>query len=331
MLDKNSRKIDYLRISVTDLCNLRCIYCRPEQGLDLFKRSEILDFEEICVVAQHGVKLGINKFRLTGGEPLARKGIESLVEQLADIEGVDEVAMTTNGILLKDFAQILKKAGLARINISLDTMRPDKFAEITRGGNLRDVFLGIEQAEKSGFTNLKLNVVTMAGVNDDEIEDFARLTLEKEIEVRFIELMATRNRKKLDHAGFLSTEDAIRKIKKIGNLVPAFAKKGNGPAKRFQLEGAKGTLGFINAVTNPFCGTCNRLRLTSDGKLRSCLLKGGEVDVKSIIRADYNDAQNNGPTMRRDKLLTDAFYKAANMKPSYHEGSDKVIMYQVGG
>lgn len=342
MIDKNSRKIDYLRISVTDMCNLRCIYCRPKEGLDLLDRNEILDFEEIYVIAKHAVTLGINNFRLTGGEPLARKGVEQLVSTLSAIDGVKDLAITTNGILLKKFAKKLKECGLSRINISLDTLQKEKFKKITRGGNVEDVFLGIEEAEKAGFKNLKINVVAMAGVNDDEIEDFAQLTLKKDIEVRFIELMGTRNKMRMQDAEFISVDEIINKIKELGNLVPLFVKNGNGPSKRFQIEGAKGKIGFINAMSNPFCENCNRLRLTSNGKLRSCLLKGGEVDVKSIIRSNNNamDSVGNLPhhqftkktlSDEQAKLLTNAFYEAANMKPSFHQGADRVLMSQVGG
>ncbi|MGR3179695.1 MAG: GTP 3',8-cyclase MoaA [Candidatus Anammoxibacter sp.] len=342
MIDKNARHINYLRISVTDMCNLRCIYCRPEEGLHLLDRNDILTFEEICILAKHAVKLGIRKFRFTGGEPLVRKGIEKLISSVSKIRGVEDIAMTTNGILLEKFARNLKRAGLSRINISLDTLKEDKYAEITRGGSLADVFKGIEEARNVGFTNLKINVVVMAGVNDDEIEDFAGLTFDRDIEVRFIELMATRNKKKLKGASFLSADKVIKKIKQLGNLIPLLVNSGNGPAKRFRIEGAKGSLGFINAISNPFCGSCNRLRLTSDGKLRSCLLKGGEVDVKSLIRSenhrlhivhdeDENLSKQVGLSSDQELVLTEAFHKVINMKPKSHEGASNVLMSQVGG
>lgn len=336
MIDKTSRLINYLRISVTDMCNLRCIYCRPKEGLHLLDRNEILTFEEICVLVKHAVKLGINKFRLTGGEPLARKGIEQLISSMSKIKGVEELAMTTNGVLLNGFAYKLKEAGLSRINISLDTLKEEKFSKITRGGKLTDVFMGIESAKNAGFKNLKINVVVMAGINDDEIEDFARLTLDKEIEVRFIELMSTRSKKKLKGASFLPIDMVIKKIKTLGDVIPVFSKNGNGPAKRFRIDGAKGSLGFINALSNPFCSHCNRLRLTSDGKLRSCLLEGGEVDVKSIIRTENHNFDNHNMqycslSPDQKSALTEAFYKTANMKPISHVGSNDVLMYQIGG
>ncbi|MGR3219811.1 MAG: GTP 3',8-cyclase MoaA, partial [Candidatus Anammoxibacter sp.] len=253
-----------------------------------------------------------------------------------------DVAMTTNGILLEKFAYVLKRSGLSRINISLDTLKEEKYAEITRGGSLADVFKGIEKAKNVGFNNLKINVVVMAGVNDDEIEDFAGLTFDRDVEVRFIELMATANKEKLKGASFMSVDRVINKIKRLGNLVPLLVNSGNGPAKRFRIEGAKGSLGFINAVSNPFCGSCNRLRLTSDGKLRSCLLKGGEVDIKSLIRSgshrlrivhDMDDDLSNQSDLTFDQelALTEAFHKVINMKPKSHEGASNVLMSQVGG
>lgn len=345
MIDKNSRNINYLRISVTDMCNLRCIYCRPKEGLALMDRDEILTFEEICAVVGHAVKLGITRFRITGGEPLARKGIERLISSLSRIPGIEELAMTTNGILLKEFAARLKRSGLSRINISLDTLDKERYADITRGGDLDEVFKGIEEAIKIGFANLKINMVLMAGINDDEIEGFARLTLERDLEVRFIEFMSSRNKKMLNEARFLPIDLAIKKLKRMGNLVPLFDKSGNGPAKRFRIEGARGSLGFIDAVSSPFCGNCNRLRLTADGKLRSCLLAGGEVDIKSILRSVNHRLHNIRsecpsspipvlyPLLSRHQEigLTDAFSRAVDMKPRVHSGATQVLMYQVGG
>lgn len=337
MLDRNSRHINYLRISVTDLCNIRCIYCRPEEGLNLLNRNAILTFEEICAVVEHAVELGIHKFRITGGEPLVRRGIERLVLLISRLNGVKDLAMTTNGILLPEFASKLKESGLARINISLDTLQAEKYETITRGGKLSDVFRGIDEAERAGFRNTKINVVAMNGVNDDEIEAFARLTFDRTIEVRFIELMATRNQKRLEGASFLPVEQIIERIKTLGRLVPLREKSGNGPARRFTIDGAKGSLGFINAVSDPFCADCNRLRLTADGMLRSCLLEGGEIDIKSIIRAKqhaHDSAAHPAVTLSAGQkaALTEAFYDVIDMKPAVHAGSsDKLLMYQVGG
>lgn len=321
IIDKYFRRIDRLRISVTELCNLRCIYCRPESGLELTQHKDILTYEEIVSVARHAVKLGIRSFRLTGGEPLVRKDIECLLRMLGNVQGVEDMAVTTNGIFLKNYAKVLKESGLFRLNISLDSLDASKFEKITRGGKLQDVLDGIEEIIHLGFKNTKINVVAMKGINDDEFDEFARLTLERDIEVRFIEYMAM-NKESLDSEDkFIPTADIIDIIEKNNELVAIYPPRlGSGAAKLYKIKGAMGTLGFVSAVSQPFCNLCNRLRLTSDGKLRSCLLSGGEIDLKIILR--------NNPT---EEALTDAFIRAANLKPSAHSGKGHVVMHQVGG
>ncbi len=321
IIDKYFRRIDRLRISVTELCNLRCIYCRPESGLELTQHKDILTYEEIVSVVRHTVKLGIRSFRLTGGEPLVRKDIECLLRMLGNVQGVEDMAVTTNGIFLKNYAKVLKESGLFRLNISLDSLDASKFEKITRGGKLQDVLDGIEEIIHLGFKNTKINVVAMKGINDDEFDEFARLTLERDIEVRFIEYMAM-NKESLDSEDkFIPTADIIDIIEKNNELVAIYPPRlGSGAAKLYKIKGAMGTLGFVSAVSQPFCNLCNRLRLTSDGKLRSCLLSGGEIDLKIILR--------NNPT---EEALTDAFIRAANLKPSAHSGKGHVVMHQVGG
>jgi len=321
IVDKYFRRINRLRISVTELCNLRCIYCRPENGLDLGKHKDILTYEEIATVVRHAVKLGIKSFRLTGGEPLVRRGIENLLCMLGKIPGVEDLAITTNGIYLKNYAKLLKETGLFRLNISLDSLEESKFERVTRGGKLRDVLDGIEEVLRLGFKNTKINVVAMRGINDDEFEGFARLTLERDLEVRFIEYMAMNKESLASEDKFIPMSDIIDIIERNNELIalpPPML--GSGAAKLYKIKGAMGTLGFVSAVSQPFCGSCNRLRLTSDGKLRSCLLSGGEVDLKAILR--------NNPT---EEILTDAFVRAANLKPSVHSGKGHVVMHQVGG
>ena len=321
IVDKYFRRINRLRISVTELCNLRCIYCRPENGLDLGKHKDILTYEEIATVVRHAVKLGIKSFRLTGGEPLVRRGIENLLCLLGKIPGVEDLAITTNGIYLKNYAKLLKETGLFRLNISLDSLEESKFERVTRGGKLRDVLDGIEEVLRLGFKNTKINVVAMKGINDDEFEGFARLTLERDLEVRFIEYMAMNKESLASEDKFIPMSDIIDIIERNNELIalpPPML--GSGAAKLYKIKGAMGTLGFVSAVSQPFCGSCNRLRLTSDGKLRSCLLSGGEVDLKAILR--------NNPT---EEILTDAFVRAANLKPSVHSGKGHVVMHQVGG
>lgn len=321
IVDKYFRRINRLRISVTDLCNLRCIYCRPESGLDLSKHKNILTYEEIVAVVRHAVKLGIKSFRLTGGEPLVRKNIECLLRMLGNVDGVEDLAITTNGIYLKKYARVLKEIKLFRLNISLDSLEGSKFERITRGGKLRDVLDGIEEVLHLGFNNTKVNVVAMKGINDDEFEEFAKLTLERDLEVRFIEYMAMNKESLASEDKYIPMADIIDIIEKNNELIALPPPMhGSGAAKVYKIKGAVGVLGFVSAVSQPFCNSCNRLRLTSDGKLRSCLLSGGEVDLKAILR--------NGPT---EEQLTDAFLRAANLKPSVHSGKGHVVMHQVGG
>lgn len=325
MIDKHSRKISYLRISVTDLCNLRCVYCMPPGGTELSRKEKILSFEEILKIIKHGVRLGINKIRITGGEPLVRKGITSLVRHITGIKGIDDIAMTTNGVFLKEFATELKSSGLSRLNISLDTMREDRYRDITRGGKIQDVFEGVEATLKAGFKGTKMNAVVMRGTNDDEIQDFVRYILERDIELRFIELMASGWKNMVDEERFVPTSEIIEKVKEVGDIVPVKQRVGGGPATIYRIKGALGSIGFISAVSKPFCSTCNRLRLTSDGRLRSCLLSGGEVDVKDILRSsDLNEKE-------LDEALTDAFIKVTTMKPTVHSGKNNAIMNQIGG
>ena len=325
MIDKHSRKISYLRVSVTDLCNLRCVYCMPPGGSELSRKEEILSLEEILKLVKHGVSLGVNKIRITGGEPLVRKGIISLVNQIAEIKGIDDIAMTTNGVFLKEFATQLKSSGLSRLNISLDTMREDRFAEITRGGNIADVFDGVEAVLKAGFKGTKMNAVVMRGDNDDEIHDFVRYIMERDIELRFIELMASGWKDMVNEDRFMPTSEIMERVRGVGELVPDKQRIGGGPATIYRIKGALGSIGFISAVSKPFCSTCNRLRLTSDGKLRSCLLTGGEVDIKDILRSSNLDE-----TEMQDRL-TEAFFRVTDMKPIVHSGRNRAVMNQIGG
>ncbi|MEK6766953.1 MAG: GTP 3',8-cyclase MoaA [Planctomycetota bacterium] len=325
MIDKHSRKISYLRISVTDMCNLRCVYCMPPGGTELSRKEEILSFEEILKIIKHGVSLGINKIRITGGEPLVRKGITSLVRHITGIKGIDDIAMTTNGVFLKEFATELKSSGLSRLNISLDTMREDRFHDITRGGKIQEVFEGVEEVLKAGFKRTKMNAVVMRGTNDDEIQDFVRYILERDIELRFIELMASGWKNMADEERFMPTSEIMEKVKEVGDLVPVKQRVGGGPATIYRIKGGLGSIGFISAVSKPFCSTCNRLRLTSDGRLRSCLLSGGEVDVKDILRSsDLNEKE-------LAEALTEAFIKVTTMKPTVHSGKNNAVMNQIGG
>jgi len=281
--DSFNRPINYLRISVTDRCNLRCIYCMPTEGIKPLPHSEILSYEEVCLVAKAAAELGINKVRLTGGEPLVRSHLSSLVQMLAEVEGIDDLSLTTNGVLLGQYARELKAAGLKRVNISLDSLRPERFERITRIGRLEDTLRGIETAKAAGLHPIKINMVVMRGINDDEIIDFARMTVEKGWHVRFIEFMPIGEEQQEGEGRFMPISDITQRIESLGILEP-HTLDGSGPAKYFRLPQAKGTIGFISPVSEHFCFKCNRLRLMAEGKLRPCLLSDEEIDLRGPIR-----------------------------------------------
>ena len=279
LIDSNNRRINYLRISVTDRCNLRCIYCMPEGGVPWIPHDEILTYEEIATIVRIGAGLGINKIRLTGGEPLTRAELPKLIEMLSGINGIDEVSLTTNGTLLKEQVLALKEAGLRRINISLDSFKPEIFKQITRLGNLQDVLNGIESAKDAGLNPVKIDMVVIKDVNDNEIIDFAKKTYEQGWHIRFIEFMPL---SKID--GLVTAKEIRSRIEPLGKLEPSISIIGNGPARYYRLPGAKGTIGFISAVTEPFCRWCNRLRLTSYGQLCPCLLSDDGIDLREPLR-----------------------------------------------
>lgn len=322
--DSFQRPIDYLRLSVTDRCNLRCIYCMPPQGVPLLPREALLSYEEIAVIVRAAAELGITKVRITGGEPLARVGLPRLVAMLADIGTIDDISMTTNGTLLGRYAAELKAAGLRRINVSLDTLKLDKFELITGGNHLSDVLAGIEVARAAGLNPVKLNMVVMSGINDDELADFAARTLDNEWHVRFIELMPVVGRDSTA-SRFISVSEMRKRIEFLGKLEPCLPRVGNGPAKYFRLPHARGTIGFITPVSEHFCFCCNRLRLTADGKLRPCLMSENEIDLRAPLR-------NAVPLAELKKLIE----KAAAQKPLRHHLAEGYLPHgrpfsQVGG
>jgi cyclic pyranopterin phosphate synthase len=278
------RPIDYLRISVTDRCDLRCVYCMPADGIRLMSHSDLLSYEEIYTIARAAAELGINKVRLTGGEPLVRFGLPQLVRMLARIDGIDDISLTTNGTLLAGYAAELKEAGLRRVNVSLDTLRPEKFGSITRRGMLSDVLEGIEAAKSVGLNPVKINMVVISGINDEEVLDFAAKTIDDGWHVRFIECMPVTGGGTATPQ-FISVNDMMKRLELLGQLEPCLPSVGNGPAKYFRFPEAAGTVGFITPVSEHFCFNCNRLRLTSDGKLRPCLLAEDEVDLKQPLRS----------------------------------------------
>jgi len=284
LLDRYHRVVNYLRISVTDRCNLRCRYCRPAEGEELLPHGEILTFEEILQVVRVFASHGIRKVRLTGGEPLVRKGIVELVKEIVATSGIEDVSLTTNGVLLAEYARDLREAGLKRINVSLDTLRPERFAYITRRDHFKEVWRGIEEAMRVGLHPVKINVVALRGINDDEIEDFARLSIDHPLHVRFIEFMPV-GENRWEEGKVLTCEEIRRRLEVLGELIPVPAGELDGPARRFRIHGGKGEVGFISPLSARFCATCNRLRLTADGKIRACLFSDDEVDLKAVLRA----------------------------------------------
>ena len=320
LMSPPGREIRYLRISATDLCNLRCIYCMPPEGVPLLPRDEILTFEETALIARRAAGLGIEHIRLTGGEPLVRKDITKLVRMLASIPGIRDLSLTTNGTLLSGMARDLKAAGVKRITISIDTLDEEKYARITRGGKLTDALSGLASARAAGFENIKVNCVAMRGINDDEISSFVHFADKEDIEVRFIELMPVGNRGLADEGLFFPAREIRKRLEKVGRLIPVDSPKGGGPAVAYFLEGRRGKIGLITAVSEPFCSRCNRLRLTAGGKLRSCLLAGGEIDLLPILR------EKGDP-----ELLDAAFFEAARAKPQCHKYSGEVLMSRIGG
>ncbi len=291
MMDHYNREVNYLRVSVTDRCNLRCTYCMPKEGVSALGHHDILRYEEILRVIRAARKVGVVKVRVTGGEPLVRKEILEFLSSLRSIEGLQDISLTTNGILLEAMAEDIFNAGIRRINVSLDSLNPGKYEAVTRGGDLRKVLRGIEQASRIGFSPIKINTVAIRGFNDDEILEFARLTLGKPYQVRFIELMPLGSAA-IDHrTKFMAAEDMITQIKRHYALETLNGRRDklDGPARLFKIKNAAGEIGFISALSQHFCKTCNRLRLTADGHLRACLFYDGEVDVKGPIRNGCSD------------------------------------------
>lgn len=288
--DTFNRTIDYMRISVTDRCNLRCIYCMPPGGLKPAGHSDILRYEEIVRILRVAVHRGVRKVRITGGEPLVRKNITGLIQMIKGIDGLQQLSLTTNGILLEQYAEELADAGLDRVNISLDSLKPARYREITRGGDLKAVLSGIKAAERAGLTPIKINMIPIRGLNEDEIGEFAKITLTAPYQVRFIEFMPFVPEAMWNREKFMSSEEIQSLVAQIGTLIPVETKKA-GPARYCSFEGAAGVVGFISPISNHFCTECNRLRLTADGKLRPCLFSETEIDLKPSLRCDEPDAE----------------------------------------
>ena len=277
MKDRYGREITYLRVSVTDLCNLRCRYCMPEEGICKKRHDEMLTEDELITAVRAAASLGIKKVRLTGGEPLVKRNILSICRRCAEIPGIDEVCLTTNATLLADKAGAIREAGIRRINVSLDTLDPDKYARITRGGSLSDVMTGIEAALKEGFSKVKINTVLIGGFNDSEIRSLAELTKTFPVDVRFIEMMPMAGNTEFGDEAYISGARVIRELKE---LIPV--PTDGGVAKLYRLPDAQGNIGLISPIYAHFCRECNRLRLTADGKIKPCLHSLEEYPVKGL-------------------------------------------------
>lgn len=351
---KSIAAVRVLRISVTDRCNLRCVYCMPEEGVRWLPKEHLLSFEEICDVVNAAVAIhGIRRFKLTGGEPTVRSGLVDLVRMIRQNPLVEDLSLTTNGMLLEELAEPLHRAGLDRVTVSIDSLRPDRFVQITRTGELAKVWRGLDRAEAVGFKSLKINCVTMRGTNDDELAEFARLSLDRAVTVRFIEYMPLGDAAimhshpslrvsgdELGPAGgcgaqdrgadsFIAESEVRRRIEaEFGPLEPVdrHLEAGVGPAIPYRINrpGARGRIAFISAMSAPFCSTCNRLRLTADGVLRSCLFEGGEVAVRRILRSQAD------PDQRR-QALAQAMVDCVALKPDIHSNHGNEQMSRLGG
>ncbi|HDS02110.1 MAG TPA: GTP 3',8-cyclase MoaA [Firmicutes bacterium] len=318
MNDLYKRRINYLRISVTDLCNLRCVYCMPAEGVQKMKHQDLLSFEEIVRLVTIFARIGVKKIRLTGGEPLVRKGIEELVAMIQSVQGIEEITLTTNGQLLEDKAVLLKKKGLTRVNVSLDTLDPEKYRKITRLGESAPVLKGIEAAFKAELTPVKINTVVMKGINDDEIFDFAAMAVEKGLSWRFIEFMPLGGVGEEQKHYYMSNDILIERLKKKYDLVPY-------PHKTlisddYVIPGTKAVLGFISPLSHKFCSRCNRVRMTADGRLLPCLLSSLEYPLRKMIRSGATDEE-----------IQKRIEEAIKNKPKEHLFQGFKPMHTIGG
>ena len=323
-LDSYGRRVRYLRISLTDACNLRCVYCMPEK-MQFRPRHELMSDEEIIFLVNVAASLGVDKIRLTGGEPTIRPGVVELVRQISVISGIGDVAMTTNALLLHDLAQPLADAGLNRVNISIDTIDADRFRRITRWGDIEDVWRGIDAAERAGLLPVKLNCVVARGFNEEDVIDLARLTLENDWEVRFIEMMPFGEVSDFQLSHVVSFREIRQKVESVFGALDEATYDYVDPSRPDRIPGAAGTLGFISSVTEPFCQGCGRVRLTADGKLRLCLLRDDEVDLLTPLRsgADFDKI--------RALMKDGAFHKPWGHGLASGEFAENRAMNQIGG
>lgn len=298
--DTHGRRINYLRLSVTDRCNLRCRYCMPAEGIHKLQHSDILSFEELHRIARLAISLGIEKIRITGGEPLVRKGLVGFLQNLSTIEGLKELVVTTNGLLLREYAADLRRAGVHRLNVSLDSMQPETFSALTRGGDLKKAMDGIDAAEEAGFPPVKINTVVIRGVNDGEVLDFAALTLRTPHQVRFIEYMPTNTAPDWSPA-FVSGDEILQQLRNTYSLNPLPNAGSAGPAKVFRIPGALGTIGIITPISDHFCASCNRIRVTATGTVKGCLFDNGGTSLKPYLDSGDNELRAELMRVLRNK------------------------------
>lgn len=326
MKDQFGRRVEYLRVSVTDKCNLRCTYCMPEEGLPWMRREQLLTYEEITEVVRVMAGMGLRRVRITGGEPLVRRDLPELVRLLNEVPGIDDLSLSTNAVLLADQAEALREAGIDRVNVSLDSLREDRVDSIARRpGSYGKIMKGFEAAEAVGFDPIKVNVVLIRGVNDDEIEDFAEITRTRPWHVRFIELMPTGSNLDMSAGQFFPCHEALQRLRVLDDLQPAEGPWGNGPADYYRFPGAVGTVGVITPMSHNYCDRCNRMRLTADGHLRPCLFGDLQTNLRDPLRAGADIVPLVEETLR--------------IKPERHyliQGSDSgsgglVALSQTGG
>jgi GTP 3',8-cyclase len=323
-LDTHGRRISYLRMSVTDLCNLRCRYCMPAEGVHKLSHYDILSFEQMWRIARIAVSLGIEKIRITGGEPLVRKNLVQFLGDLAAIDGLRELVLTTNGILLRKCAHELRSAGVQRLNVSLDSLKPGTFWSLTRGGKLETALDGIAAAEQAGFPPIKINTVVIRGMNDDELLDFAAMTLRSPRQIRFIEYMPTTTAPDWSSA-YVSGDEILRRLRDVYELEAIPSPGSAGPAAVYKIPGALGTIGLITPISNHFCASCNRIRITASGVIKACLFDTGGVSMRPHLN-------------RSDDELRDVLLNVLRDKPNRHHLSDSTVtqivpfaMSQIGG
>jgi cyclic pyranopterin phosphate synthase len=326
MHDQFGRRVEYLRVSVTDKCNLRCVYCMPVEGLPWLKKDQLLSYEEIEQIVRTMAGMGLRRVRITGGEPLVRRDLPDLVRMIASVPQIDDLSLSTNAVLLADQADALRAAGVQRLNVSLDSLRPDRVDAIARRpGSFPAIMAGLDAAEEAGFAPIKVNVVLIRGQNDDEIEDFAQITRTRPWHIRFIEMMPTGANLDLSANQFISCTEALRRIEKIAALEPVAGPLGNGPATYHRFPGAPGTIGVITPMSHNYCDRCNRMRLTADGHLRPCLFGAIQTNLRDPLR--------------RGEDLVPHIVETLRIKPERHyliQGSDLgsgglVALSQTGG